>query len=316
MYAVPYALGPGALSDWGVGVQLTDSPHLVLLMQRLFRTGGDLRQRCRSSHGFVRSVHSMLALPARQAMACGFVESRTIWSAGVDPDALLALRCHALRLASIDGYHAGWVASPTSVLAVTPPWGEKVYLGAVRRRRRADTVRRVDRASRMESRHGFRWRRVAPGRSRRTLAGATCRARRGGVAVRPLGANLSPLFAAARYSGLFINAALTDDHRPSWDALGTAGERLVIGWNGERWDAAGGSCATQPGARVAFSVADLPHHEQVTGDAGVALDGIVFGVRRSDALPLVLEATDWERGSYLGATFAFEPREPGAAAPA
>jgi phosphoenolpyruvate carboxykinase (GTP) len=54
----------------------------------------------------------------------------------------------------------------------------------------------------------------------------------------------------------------------------------------------------------------------VTGDAGVALDGIVFGVRRSDALPLVLEATDWERGSYLGATFAFEPREPGAAAPA
>jgi phosphoenolpyruvate carboxykinase (GTP) len=245
-------------------------------MHRLLRTGDAARVLCHDAGGFVRSVHCALS-EADHAIACVFAESRTVWAVGLDAGQVLALRGHGLRLASVEARRSGWLPSPMSVMAVTPPSARTFHVGALFVGGCGQTH-----FAALDGRGGWRaelvcdagaWLRT-DGDGRLLALPIRCGAEASVAGLSPLGT--PQLFAAARSGGLFVDATLGNDP------------------------------AAHPRARAYFANAELPHQPPTQVNGAVALDAIVLGVRRSRAVPLVREAWGWESGAYMAAMLASE----------
>ena len=314
MYVVPYVMGPAGGEAAKVGVELTDSPYVAANMRIMTRMGRvALEELGRKGH-FTKGIHSKGELKKSERYIAHFPADDLImsYSSNYGGNALLGKKCHALRLASVQARDEGWLAEHMLILGLTDPDGRTTYIAgafpsacgktnlAMLVPPEADRARgwRVEtvgddiawlrfgadgRLWAVNPEHGFFG--VAPGTSEQTNPNA---------------------LASCRANTIFTNVALRPDGTVWWQDLAPAPPECVD-WRGDPWTPDDDRRPDHPNSRFTAPAAQCPSISPRWEDpAGVPIDAIVFGGRRRSVMPLVFEATDWEHGTYLGATMTSE----------
>ena len=143
LYVVPYCMGPIDSPLARCGVEITDSPYVVANMRLMTRMGDAALQRiardeaahvARGGDGtvFVRGLHSIGELDPDRPFIMHFPEELAIksYGSGYGGNALLGMKCHALRIASWQARQEGWLAEHMLIVGIENPQGAIHYIAA------------------------------------------------------------------------------------------------------------------------------------------------------------------------------------------
>ena len=310
LYVIPYCMGPLDSPLSRRGVELTDSPYVVLNMLIMTRAGRAALELIARDGRFVKGLHSIGELDPERRFIMHFPEELSIesYGSGYGGNALLGKKCHALRIASWQARTEGWLAEHMLIVGLQNPEGETHYIACAF----PSACGKTNLAMLVppESMPGWRvftvgddiaW--LHPGADGRLWA---INPEAGYFGVVP-GTNPKTnrnAYEMIRRDTLFTNVALTADTQPWWEGLTTG--KPVIDWQGRPYDPARGPAA-HPNARFTVAAKRNPSYSPHAEDpSGVPITALVFGGRRREVAPLVYEARDWKHGVLVGASVASE----------